>query len=108
VHAVIGENGAGKSTLMKIICGDYVKTSGEIIIDAVRTEIKNPSDALNLGIRMIYQELENLQKLSVAENIFLGKLPKRKALPFILNTKSLIKDSKGKIKQFVCRCPAAC
>ena len=93
VHAVIGENGAGKSTLMKIICGDYTKTSGDVIIGGVSTDIKNPADALNLGIRMIYQELENLQKLSVAENIFLGKLPKRKSLPFILNANKLIQDS---------------
>ena len=121
VHAVIGENGAGKSTLMKIICGDYIKTSGDVIIGGASTEIKNPSDSLNLGIRMIYQELENLQKLSVAENIFLGKLPKRRSLPFILNTSKLIQDSgeilkrlnldinpKGKIKQFVCWSSAAC
>ena len=59
VHAVIGENGAGKSTLMKIICGDYIKTSGTIFIDRKETDIKSPSDSLGLGIRMIYQELEN-------------------------------------------------
>jgi len=93
VHSVIGENGAGKSTLMKIICGDFIKTSGQIIIEGKETEIKNPTDSLNLGIRMIYQELENLQKLSVAENIFLGKLPKQKKLPFILNSKKLSNDS---------------
>lgn len=94
VHAIIGENGAGKSTLMKIICGDYIKTSGSIIFNGQETDIKNPSDSLNLGIRMIYQELENMQKLSVAENIFLGKLPKRKNLPFVLNSKTMFEESK--------------
>ncbi|MHB9126802.1 MAG: ATP-binding cassette domain-containing protein, partial [Candidatus Humimicrobiaceae bacterium] len=94
VHAIIGENGAGKSTLMKIVCGDYIKSSGTIIFKGEETDIKNPSDSLNLGIRMIYQELENMQKLSVAENIFLGKLPKRKNLPFALNSRMLLEESK--------------
>jgi ribose transport system ATP-binding protein len=99
VHAIIGENGAGKSTLMKIICGDYIKSSGTIIFNGEEADIKNPSDSLNLGIRMIYQELENMQKLSVAENIFLGKLPKRKDLPFVLNSKMMLDESRKILKR---------
>jgi ribose transport system ATP-binding protein len=99
VHAIIGENGAGKSTLMKIVCGDYIKSSGTIIFNGKEADIKNPSDSLNLGIRMIYQELENMQKLSVAENIFLGKLPRKKNLPFALNTKMMLEESKKILKR---------
>ena len=99
VHAIIGENGAGKSTLMKIVCGDYIKTSGTIIFNGAEADIKNPSDSLNIGIKMIYQELENMQKLSVAENIFLGKLPRSKRLPFILNSKMMIEESKEILKR---------
>ena len=76
VHAVVGENGAGKSTLMKILSGAYSKTGGRILIDGEEVEINTIDDSQKYGINMIYQELTNLPKLSVAENIFLGVLPK--------------------------------
>ena len=75
VHAIVGENGAGKSTLMKILSGAYTKTSGTILLDGKTVEIGSAQESHRLGIRMIYQELENVLKLSVAENIFLGRLP---------------------------------
>lgn len=77
VHAVVGENGAGKSTLMKILSGAYAKTSGRILINGEKTEINSIDDAQKYGINMIYQELTNLPKLTVAENIFLGMLPEK-------------------------------
>lgn len=70
VHAIVGENGAGKSTLMKILSGAYIKTSGNIYIDGEEVEIGNVYNSNKLGISMIYQELENIPKISVAENIF--------------------------------------
>ena len=75
VHMLLGENGAGKSTLMKILSGAYRKDAGEIVVDGRPVEIGSPRDALALGIRVIYQELNLVPQLSVAENIFLGAAP---------------------------------
>jgi ribose transport system ATP-binding protein len=77
VHMLLGENGAGKSTLMKILSGAYRKDAGEIRIDGQVVDIGSPRDALALGIRVIYQELNLVPHLSVAENIFLGAMPTR-------------------------------
>jgi ribose transport system ATP-binding protein len=75
VHMLLGENGAGKSTLMKILSGAYRKDGGEIRIRDQAVEITSPRHALELGIRVIYQELNLVPQLSVAENIFLGAAP---------------------------------
>lgn len=72
VHVLIGENGAGKSTLMKILCGAYTKTSGSVKIDGKECDFKNVHQAHEAGIRMIYQELNLLSNLTVAENILFG------------------------------------
>jgi ribose transport system ATP-binding protein len=77
VHALLGENGAGKSTLMKILAGAYTKDAGTIYIDSSEVEFNDPKHARELGIAIIYQELSILPHLSVAENIFLGRLPRR-------------------------------
>ena len=77
VHMLLGENGAGKSTLMKILSGAYTKDAGDIRINGRAVEIRSPRDALALGIRVIYQELNLVPHLSVAENIFLGAAPVR-------------------------------
>ena len=77
VHMLLGENGAGKSTLMKILSGAYRKGAGEIFINGAAADIRNPQHALALGIRVIYQELNLVPHLSVAENIFLGAAPSR-------------------------------
>lgn len=73
VHALLGENGAGKSTLMKILAGAYVKDEGEIEVFSRKTELGDPKAAENLGISIIYQELNLIPTLTVAENIFLGR-----------------------------------
>ena len=78
VHMLLGENGAGKSTLMKILAGAHRKDAGEILLDGRTVEIGGPRDARALGIRVIYQELNLVPHLSVAENIFLGALPTRR------------------------------
>jgi ribose transport system ATP-binding protein len=73
--ALVGENGAGKSTLMKILAGAVTPDSGEIYLEGSRAVIGSPLDARRLGISMIYQELNLLPELTVAENIFLGREP---------------------------------
>jgi ribose transport system ATP-binding protein len=75
VHALLGENGAGKSTLMKILSGAYRRDAGTIRLHGRDIEIDSPRDALARGIRVIYQELNLVPHLSVAENIFLGAAP---------------------------------
>lgn len=99
VHALVGENGAGKSTLMKIFCGAYNKTSGQIFIDGEEKNFTNTKQALELGISIIYQELENLPKLTVAENIFLGRLPGNKKIPGFISTKHLYKETEELLKK---------
>ncbi|UCE07603.1 MAG: sugar ABC transporter ATP-binding protein [bacterium] len=75
VHILLGENGAGKSTLVKILSGAYQKTSGQIFLDNREIVIKNPKHAQELGIGIIYQELNLVSHLSAGENIFLGREP---------------------------------
>ena len=77
VHALMGENGAGKSTLIKVLTGIYEKDAGEIVFDGKRIALSTASQAQSLGIRTIYQELNLIPYLSVAENIFLGREPRR-------------------------------
>jgi len=75
VLGLVGENGAGKSTLVKILTGVYKSDSGYIEIDGSRIDIKNISIAKNKGINIFFQELSLTNNLSVAENIFVGKIP---------------------------------
>ncbi len=75
VHALMGENGAGKSTLMKILAGVYQKDSGEILLDGRLVDIASPRAAQALGIGIIHQELNLMNHLSVAQNIFVGREP---------------------------------
>ena len=75
VLGLVGENGAGKSTLIKILAGDYRADAGEILINGRRVDFRSPSDAAEMGIRFIYQELITLDTLTVAENLLVGHLP---------------------------------
>ena len=77
VHALLGENGAGKSTLIKILSGAYTKDEGEIFFEGKPVDIRGPQDAQALGISTIYQEFNLARDLTVAENIFLGHLPRK-------------------------------
>lgn len=87
VYALVGENGAGKSTLMKILAGAYRADTGEIIYKGRKRDNASAGDVIDSGISIIYQELALVKEMSVAENIFLGREPRR-ALG-ILNLKQL-------------------
>ncbi|BDT67358.1 ribose import ATP-binding protein RbsA [Comamonadaceae bacterium OS-1] len=75
VHALMGENGAGKSTLMKVLAGVYTKDAGEIQMDGKPVDIPTPRAAQALGIGIIHQELNLMNHLSAAQNIFIGREP---------------------------------
>ncbi|WP_303620251.1 sugar ABC transporter ATP-binding protein [Hungatella hathewayi] len=77
VHALMGENGAGKSTLMKVLAGVHKCDDGEIWLKGKKTEIQSPRHAQELGIAMIHQELSPVPEMTVAENIFLGREPRK-------------------------------
>lgn len=77
VHALVGENGAGKSTMMKILSGIYKKDAGRILYKGREVEIPNPRAAQLLGISMIHQELNLMPHLTVAQNIFIGREPRK-------------------------------
>lgn len=75
VLAVMGENGAGKSTILKILSGEHAPTDGTVTLAGEERTFASPTDAKAAGIRVIYQEPEILDHVSVAENVFIGSLP---------------------------------
>jgi inositol transport system ATP-binding protein len=97
-HVLMGENGAGKSTLMKVLNGTYTPTSGEILLDGEKVNIANQREALSRGISMIYQELNPIPHMTVAENIFLGREYKTKI--GTVDYKRMNKETKEYLIQF--------
>lgn len=85
VHALMGENGAGKSTLMKCLFGMYSKDSGEVYLNGKKVDFKNSKEALENGVAMVHQELNQALKRNVMDNIWLGRYPKKG--PFVSETK---------------------
>ena len=83
VHALMGENGAGKSTLMKILMGIHRSDGGEIILDGQNVQISGAKQALDLGIQMIHQELSPVLDMTIAENVYVGAIPTKKALGLV-------------------------
>ncbi|QTL96737.1 ATP-binding cassette domain-containing protein [Iocasia frigidifontis] len=89
VHALVGENGAGKSTLMKVLTGVHNKDKGKIFYKGKEVEINTPGTAQELGISIIYQEFNLMPHLTVAENVFIGREPRKGS--FILDKKEINK-----------------
>lgn len=94
VHALMGENGAGKSTMMKILSGVYTKDAGEVLLDGQPVEVTGPAHAQSLGIGIIHQELHLMPHLSAAQNVFIGREP-RKALGWFLDEDQLNRDAQA-------------
>jgi ribose transport system ATP-binding protein len=80
VHALLGENGAGKSTLIKILMGVVQRDSGRILLGGEAVEIRSPLRAQALGLAAVYQDVMLARHLSVGENFFMGRLPRRRGL----------------------------
>src|ERR1700722_15281614 len=83
VHALLGENGAGKSTLMKILAGIYTRDSGEILYNGEPVDFASPRAAQMAGIGIIHQELNLLNHLTVAQNLFIGREPRGRLRLFL-------------------------
>ena len=77
VHALMGENGAGKSTLMKCLFGIYKKDSGKIYLEGKEIEFQNTRQALDNGVSMVHQELNQVRQRNILDNIWLGRYPKK-------------------------------
>lgn len=98
VLAFLGENGAGKSTLLKVINGDYQPSHGRYLLNGEEKNFHSPNEAIEAGISIIYQERQILMELSVAENIYLGNLPKNKM--GIINKRKLRNNAQKIIDEF--------
>ena len=95
VHALMGENGAGKSTLMKVLTGIYQKDSGSIKYKGQEVEFHNTREAQDAGVVIVHQELNMVGDLTVAQNIFIGREPRK---GFRIDDKKMIEDSKKLFK----------
>ena len=93
ILGLLGENGAGKSTLIKILSGDYSLEEGEILVEGEKKVFVNPHESLEAGIRVIYQELNTFDSLTVAENIFAGQLVRNRL--GIINWGKMVKEAKA-------------
>lgn len=100
VHGLMGENGAGKSTLIKLLTGAYKPDEGEMLLDGQPLKVNGPKDAMNMGLTAIYQELNVIPKLTVWENIFLGReLRNKKGLLDIPQMKERAKELLQQLRQ---------
>jgi galactofuranose transport system ATP-binding protein len=100
VHAVLGENGAGKSTLIKLITGVYRKDAGTILLEGHEIAPRTPNHAQEYGISTVYQEINLIPTLSVAENIYLGRQPMRFGL---VNMRATNRQAKDLLERFSIR-----
>lgn len=97
IHALLGENGAGKSTLIKVLGGIYIAEEGEILIDGKPVVISSVNDARDNGISIIHQELVLVPRMTVAENIFLGREPMG---AFGVDTRKMIAEAQKMLDRF--------
>jgi len=91
IHALMGENGAGKSTLMKCLFGIYKKDAGEVRISGEPVNFENPRQALDGGVSMVHQELNQVQGMSIMENIWLGRFPRTAMM--LVDKKKMYQDT---------------
>ncbi|ENZ00364.1 hypothetical protein HMPREF1092_02530 [Clostridium thermobutyricum] len=91
VHALMGENGAGKSTLMKCLFGVYIEDEGEIFIEGKKINFSNPKQAMENGVAMVHQELNQVLQRDVMENIWLGRFPGKMG---VVDSKILFNETK--------------
>ena len=91
VHALMGENGAGKSTLMKCLFGIYSKDAGKIELEGKEVNFKNSREALNNGVAMVHQELNQALKRNVMDNIWLGRYPMTAGI--MVNEHKMLEDT---------------
>ncbi|MEO9338222.1 galactofuranose ABC transporter, ATP-binding protein YtfR [Mesorhizobium sp. SB112] len=97
IHALLGENGAGKSTLIKILTGVYQLDSGAVTIDGKPVTVRDTLHAQQLGIGTVYQEVNLLPNLSVAENLYIGRQPKRFRL---IDRRQMERDARALLEQY--------
>lgn len=100
IHALMGENGAGKSTLMKILAGVVAKDEGEILLDGRAVNPQTPAEAQALGVSLVHQELSLAPNLSVAENIYVRREPRRFGALGFINWRELNARAKELLDQF--------
>lgn len=94
VHILLGENGAGKSTLVKTLSGAHEPDSGSIVVDGREVRIPNPKQSQALGISIIYQEFTLIPYLTVAQNIYLGREPRRHGIRGLIDHRKLYQDAR--------------
>lgn len=94
VLTLLGENGAGKSTLMNVLCGLYLPTEGEILINGKKENIDSPAKAVELGIGMVHQHFMLIEDMTVFENIILGNTGKNHQSKLFIDSKALKKEIK--------------
>ena len=103
VLAVIGDNGAGKSSLIKVLSGDVIPDSGEVLLEGRRVHFRSPHDAQQAGIETVYQDLAMAPALDIATNLFLGREIKRKgplgSILRMIDTKEMRKQSRKQMDE---------
>jgi ribose transport system ATP-binding protein len=100
VHMLLGENGAGKSTLIKVLSGAYIADGGQIKVEGKVVDINSPHAALSRGLRFIYQEINLVQEIDIARNMFLGTEPISYKALGIVDQKTLYKKAEEYLKRF--------
>ena len=107
VCALLGDNGAGKSTLIKLIAGAILPSSGEILVRGSQAQIADPSDALNLGIAPVYQDLALVESRNVIQNMFLGGELTYGPLNLFLDHKRMALEAERVLGEIRSRIPSA-
>src|SRR5690606_9128260 len=97
VHALLGENGAGKSTLIKILTGAYHRDSGTIMLDGHEISPRDTKHAQELGIGTVYQEVNLLPNMTVADNLYIGRQPMKFGL---VDTRTMEKQARALLEKY--------